>query len=357
MGKLSPLLPERHPQQDFFIADIFDSLPFKDDVASMEYPLFTLSTKPDKRALDYVHGPVSIQVQPSFWGLPTIFDKDILLYCGSQVMERMNRGETPHRRMRISLHDLLIATNRDVSGHGYRLIKNSLNRLTGSLIKTNIKTGHYRQEGFFHLLDSAQLIESERFKGRLVAVEITLSEWYYNSLIARQVLTIDRDYFRLRKSIDRRLYEIARKHCGHKKHWSIQLKTLWQKSGSRSALKKFRLAVKQLEQQDHLPEYRVKYDSEGDKVKFISRTIKADKKPAQEQLVLPPAEIPPELAEEGKALCGRADVYALWDEWQLWNQSNGKRLQDWRRAFLGFCRKRGDEQVTPIMRNGVTEPA
>ena len=80
MSKLPPLLPERHPQRDFFIADIFDSLPFKDDMATMEHPLFSLSTKPDKRALTYTQAGSTIEIQPSYWGLPTIFDKDVLLY-------------------------------------------------------------------------------------------------------------------------------------------------------------------------------------------------------------------------------------------------------------------------------------
>ena len=39
-----PLLPERHPNQDFFIPDIFDALPFKGDRHTMEHPFFTLST-------------------------------------------------------------------------------------------------------------------------------------------------------------------------------------------------------------------------------------------------------------------------------------------------------------------------
>ena len=40
------LLPDRHPQKDFFILDIADVVP-KDDTASMEHPLFSLATKPD----------------------------------------------------------------------------------------------------------------------------------------------------------------------------------------------------------------------------------------------------------------------------------------------------------------------
>lgn len=338
---LSPLLPERHPQKDFFIADIFDSLPFKDDMASMEHPLFTLSTKPIQRELNYAQNGVKIQIQPSYHGLPTIFDKDVLLYCGSQLMERINQGDPqPPKTMRISLRDLLIVTNRKTNGEGYRLIKKSINRLTGSLIKTNIETAHSKQESMFHILESAEFVESKRIEGRMVAMEITLSDWFYNSLIAKQVLTIAPEYFRLRKSIDRRLYEIARKHCGTKQYqWSIKLETLHIKTGSRDVLAKFRAAVKLLENENHLPEYKVVYNRETDRVTFVNRSMEAEKV-RQLALNLPPAEIPPDLVEEARALNSRLDVYSVWAEWSKWNQDSGTKLKDWRRAFLGFYRKR-----------------
>jgi hypothetical protein len=37
----SPLLPDRYPQGDFFVCDIFDAVP-KADMASMEHPIFSL---------------------------------------------------------------------------------------------------------------------------------------------------------------------------------------------------------------------------------------------------------------------------------------------------------------------------
>jgi hypothetical protein len=42
-GKRTPLSKKRHPQKDFFVADIMDAS-FKDDVASMEHPLFALKS-------------------------------------------------------------------------------------------------------------------------------------------------------------------------------------------------------------------------------------------------------------------------------------------------------------------------
>ena len=60
----TPLLPDRHPTADFFVCGIFDALP-KDDLASMEHPLFSLSTRPDLSVLNYVHNDVTVEVTPS----------------------------------------------------------------------------------------------------------------------------------------------------------------------------------------------------------------------------------------------------------------------------------------------------
>ena len=68
------LLPDRHPQRDFFILDISDVVP-KDDTASMEHPLFSLATKPDMRHLVYKGRETSLEIIPSSLGLPTIKDK------------------------------------------------------------------------------------------------------------------------------------------------------------------------------------------------------------------------------------------------------------------------------------------
>ena len=91
MSGAGALLPERHPTADFFVCDIFDALP-KDDLASMEHPIFSLSTRPDLRILRYAHNGARIEVMPSVKGLATIFDKDILIYCISQLMAALNAG-------------------------------------------------------------------------------------------------------------------------------------------------------------------------------------------------------------------------------------------------------------------------
>src|SRR5215475_5805207 len=76
----SALLPQRHPNHDLFICDVLDAIP-KDDMASMEHPIFSLATRADTRVLRYEHRNVLVEIAPSVKGLATIYDKDILIYC------------------------------------------------------------------------------------------------------------------------------------------------------------------------------------------------------------------------------------------------------------------------------------
>src|SRR3546814_13871794 len=79
----TPLLPVRPPNQDLFICDVLDAIP-KDDMASMEHSVFSLSTKPEKRMRRYEHNGNVIEIIPSSTGLATIHDKHILIYYISQ---------------------------------------------------------------------------------------------------------------------------------------------------------------------------------------------------------------------------------------------------------------------------------
>lgn len=196
------LFPDRHPNRDFFVADIFDGIPFKDDMVTMEHPVFSLSKKKNLRVIKYEHNNSSISISPSLEaGLPTIFDKDILLYCGSLLMAEVNKGIIPPKTIRVSSHDLLVATNRMTNGNGYSLLKKALERLSGVSITTNIKTNGKLQSEGFHLIDKWKVVESSKVKKRMVKLEIRLSNWFYNSIVGREVLTINRDYFRIRQPL------------------------------------------------------------------------------------------------------------------------------------------------------------
>lgn len=346
---ITHLAPVKYKQGDFFISEIFDNLPFKDDMASMEHPLFTLSRKPDMRTLVYKNGNASIEMHPSSIGLPSIMDKDILLYCASVVMNKINQGEYPPRTIRLSLHDLLVATRRQTNGKSYEIIKRALLRLTGCMLKTSIKTGRTSQGKMFHLVESSEYLESERVKGRIIGVEITLSDWFYNSLIAKEVLTINPKYFEISSPLERRLYEIARKHDKHMKEadrWSISLENLCLKSGYNSELRYFRKSIKKLCDTNKIPDYFLLLDAKN----IVHFSLKNDggevieEEEAEHQyLLVLDTEITHALSEadiaKAKKAAGRADIYGLWADFRQYNMNANKQLDNVTAAFIGWCKK------------------
>lgn len=147
---------------DFFECYIFDALPyFKDDMTSMEHPVFSLTTKPDMRVLHYAHNGSTITIKPSYDGLPTIYDKDILIYCASHLRAAINEGKTPNQRIRFTAYDFFISTNRKTDGDTYQRFKASLERLSGTRIQTNIKTGGLTIEESFGIIDAWRSVKED----------------------------------------------------------------------------------------------------------------------------------------------------------------------------------------------------
>ncbi len=329
------LLPDRRRQGDFFVCDIFDAIP-KDDMASMEHPLFSLSTRPDRRILNYQHNGVDITVTPSVKGLATIHDKDILIFCISQLMAALNAGRAVSRTLQLKAHDLLIATNRETSGDAYRRLREAFERLAGTRITTNIVTGDQETTTGFGLIESWEIVRKSR-GGRMASVSVTLSDWLYRAVLSKSVLTLSRDYFRLRKPLERRIYELARKHCGRQDSWRISVDTLLKKSGSASPRRVFRAMLREMIAKDHLPDYQIT-EEPGDLIRFSSRAAVTETPPQMRPVLAP------DTFEAARALMPGADVYALEAEWlALWARTGRPRLHKPDAAFLGWLRKRSPD--------------
>jgi plasmid replication initiation protein len=239
--------------------------------------------------------------------------------------------------VRINSRDLLIFTNRGTAGKDYEALSEALLRLGGTRIRTNIKTGDEEQTDMFGLIDASTIRRKEGLDGRLLWCEITISEWVFNAIRANEVLTLHRDYFRLRKPLERRVYELARKHCGLKERWAIGVELLWKKSGSKSPLKQFRYMLKKLAENDHLPDYLVSFVEERDQVVFVNRnTIPGTAK----QAALPLFPLEPDAFEAAREAAPGWDVYYLEQEWRQWMSDGGMDApKSPGKAFVGFCRK------------------
>lgn len=184
-------------------------------------------------------------------------------------MQAVREGAVISRTVHFTIYDYLKTTNRSVGGRDYAEAKNSLERLSGTRISTEyIKDGKRIAEGF-GLVDSWKIIEEK--DGRMIRVAVTLPEWLYHSVTTKSVLTISPDYFRLRKPLDRRIYELARKHCGKNQSWKFDLKTLHHRSGSTASMKVFRAAIKSLAESNQLPDYCVELDAKKNQVIFSRR--------------------------------------------------------------------------------------
>ena len=317
---------------DFFVCDLLGAIP-KHDVASMEHPVFSLSTRPDRRVLTYEHRGTHVTITPSVKGRATIFDADILIFCISQLMAAINAGRETSRKLTLTAHDLLLATGRDTSGDGYRRLRDAFERLAGTRITTNIATGPKEDrvevtQGF-GLIEAWEIVRRTT-AGRMISVSVTLSDWLYRAVLSKSVLTLSREYFTLRRPLERRLYELARKHCGSQPAWPVTVSTLWKKSGSTSPLRVFRAMLREIIQTDTLPDYSLT-EEPGDRIRVRPRNA-----------VIDPAEghfLASETYDAARTLAPGADIYALEARWQaFWVQSGRPHLRSPDKAFLGWLR-------------------
>ena len=100
----------------------------------------------------------------------------------------MNQNRPVSRTVRLKAYDLLVATNRHTGGKNYERLAESFRRLAGTRIETNIATNGVRPRG----VRAGRQLEDRRkspSNSRMVAVEITLNEWLFNAIMARDTHT------------------------------------------------------------------------------------------------------------------------------------------------------------------------
>ena len=92
----------------------------------------------------------------------------------------------------------------------------------------------------------------------MLYIEVELNQWMYRSIVEdRRILTINNDYFQLKKGLEKRLYELARKHCGNQAKWPISLVKLAVKCGTSVDLRQFKYQMKKIIEDDRLPDYHI----------------------------------------------------------------------------------------------------
>lgn len=258
---------------DFFIADNFRIFNFRNEISSMEHPFFALKNG-ETKVRKYFYGNIHITIKPPIKiGMATIFDKDIWIYSISKLQFAINNSlKKINKTICFTPYDFFKSTSRNKGGRSYIELKNSLNRLSGTRICTNINyLNKIKTTTEFGLIDSWSYVEYSKFNKKNKLILINLPEWLYESILNTNIIKINKNYFNIKSAIYRRIYEIARKHCGNKNKFLISISNLYKKSGSRSKISKFIYLIKKLIFFNNLPDYSIKYDSKNKIVSFFKK--------------------------------------------------------------------------------------
>ena len=264
-------------QFDLFLPYIAD-LPLRDQREMMERPFFSLAKSKRVKPIDYTSPDGKVRVHVSAnpdYGMATIWDADVLIYCASVLadMARRGRNDVP-RKLHIMPYDLLRAIGRPTTGRAYELLGQALDRLVATTIKTNIRadaggdppSGRGRREATFSWLDGwTQLVDEKTERSRGMTLE--LSNWFWEGVMMKGgVLSIDRAYFDITGGRERWLYRVARKHAGGAGEggFAISMPVLFEKSGAEGQYRRFKFEMLKLAEKDELPGYALSVETAKD---------------------------------------------------------------------------------------------
>lgn len=277
-------------QTELFIVNMLEWA-VKDDLGSMEHPIFGIQKSRSTEIQEYRHNGVVINIIPSIIGPATIWDKDLLIFAASALVEGEKRGLILSREIVIDMADFLEAVKRGDGGASYTRILDMLRRLKGTYIETNLNPQHAPSAKHvqcdtdtlksFSLLADYSITKKSK-SGRVVQIKIILSEWLYNCIVEHEILTINRDYFALSGGLERRFYELARKFVGTKKaYWKCNINAFVNKvkigseSGSGAQIRHLRSSIRAMIKEDPLPDYHIALDTKThdgvDDVVFYTR--------------------------------------------------------------------------------------
>lgn len=355
-------------QIDLFLPYLAD-LDLRDQREMMERPFFSLAKSKRLKPIDYTSPDgktwVHVSANPNY-GMATIWDADILIYCASVLndMKERRANEIP-RVLRVMPYDILRSIGRPVSGRAYALLGAALDRLQSTTIKTNIRA-EQRREATFSWLDSWSQIVDER-TDRSRGISLALSNWFYEGvLMTGGVLSIDRAYFGITGGRDRWLYRVARKHAGGagEAGFSIALPTLFEKSGAEGQYRRFKFEIAAIVRENALPGYDLALVAAATSSEPLLHIVRRDARaPAEKARPGPrgtsapvpqpaPRRKPAIVVEEphgyltDETLAHLREHYRGWDfhalhaEFKAWIRGSEERTPDrYQSAFIGYVRR------------------
>ncbi|MDG5973305.1 replication initiator protein A [Sphingomonas paucimobilis] len=280
-------------QFELFLPYLAD-LPLRDQREMMERPFFSLAKSKRVKPIDYRSPDGKLWVHVSGnpdYGMATIWDADILIYCASMLADMARRGinDVP-RKLHLMPYDLLRAIGRQPTGRAYELLGQALDRLVSTTVKTNIRAENRREATFSWLDGWTQLVDEKTERSRGMTIE--LSSWFYEGvMMTGGVLSIDRAYFDISGGRERWLYKVARKHAGGAGEggFAISMPTLFEKSGAEGQYRRFKFEIAKIAERNELPGYALTLEqAEGKREPSLRMRRRAEGEGAGPAVPAPP---------------------------------------------------------------------
>ena len=245
-------------QLDLFTPLMGSVVPAKDQQDLMTYPFFSLSKKKRTTAITYDDGRVKVEVAGTEeHGIASIYDADILIFVASHLVSLRNKGHEPSRVVKMSRYDILKFLDKGTSGTQYNRLKESLDRLQSTSIKTTItrENSRYKKTQRFSWINNYEVVENKT-TGTPYAIKFELNEWLYNGILEGKILTLPRHYFKIEGGLERFLFKLCRKVVGnHNGELQMKIETVHSRSGLTRKPGAFRKMVEKIVEEQSVPDY------------------------------------------------------------------------------------------------------
>jgi plasmid replication initiation protein len=277
--------PDPHPIRDFFIKDLIDYSP-KDSSEMMERPFFSLAKRKRNKAIHYESPDgklwITVKGHPDY-GMATIWDADILIWCISRLIAERDAGRNdPRSVIQTTPYELLKGIARGTSGADYQDLMKAIKRLRTTEVATNIRaTGRRKINEFHYLGDIEGEGEAKELESPLSSLSLRVPDWLVDGIMHGAILTLDREYFLLTGGVERAIYRIARKHAGAQPSgWTCRMTVLYQKTGSEEPIRNFAVRIRKLAAKEgadgQVPRYRMtmtRTQDGSEAVHFVDRQL------------------------------------------------------------------------------------
>jgi len=195
----------------------------------------------------YDDGQIRIEVRSTKIGVATIDDAEILLYCLGLAADKFDRGEKVTQEFTFTLKDFSDVAGLSQSGSVSKRLGEALDRLKETNIKTNIESGRKVFvegfswiENFWYDRGPDQMVKGKKREGRINSITVRFCDFLWRAVVIdRNLLSYNRKFFCL-SPLKRRLYELARIHCGERPAFRIGLESLRDRVGTAQELRFFK---------------------------------------------------------------------------------------------------------------------